>query len=118
MKDIGSRYYTFIYTMANVMESAKEHGKEVVILDRPNPISGEKVEGNIVDENYSSFVGMFPITNRHGMTIGELALLFTHELGYDCKLTIIEMDGWIRHYYVDDLDLHCIWHSLDTTGLD
>jgi len=118
LQDIGSRYYTFIYTMANVMESAKEHGKEVVILDRPNPISGEKVEGNIVDENYSSFVGMFPITNRHGMTIGELALLFKHEFGYDCKLTIIEMEGWKRNYYFDDTNLHWISPSPNTTDLD
>src|SRR5699024_6729207 len=73
LQDIGSRYYTYIYTMAHVMEACADYNKPLVVLDRPNPISGDTLEGNLVEENVRSFIGMFPIPNRHGMTIGELA---------------------------------------------
>lgn len=118
LQDIGSRYYTYIYTMANVMEACADFNKELIVLDRPNPISGIKVEGNLVEEDYQSFVGMFPIPNRHGMTVGELALLFKHEFGYDCDLTVIEMEGWRRDFYFDETNLHWISPSPNTTDLD
>lgn len=96
LQDIGCRIYTFMYTMLYCMEAAKEHNKKVVILDRPNPIGGEQVEGNILDMDFSSFVGLFPMTTRHGMTMGELALMFNEELKIYCDLEIIQMRGWKR----------------------
>src|SRR5699024_11512692 len=83
LQDIGARYYTYIYTMAYMMEACGEYGKEFVVLDRPNPISGTAVEGNLVEEGIRSFVGLYPIPNRHGLTVGELALYYKHELGVD-----------------------------------
>ncbi|HSO59378.1 MAG TPA: DUF1343 domain-containing protein, partial [Paenisporosarcina sp.] len=74
MQDIGSRYYTYIYTMAYMMEACARTGKQFIILDRPNPIGGIEVEGNFVETDFTSFVGLYPIPNRHGMTVGELAL--------------------------------------------
>lgn len=118
LQDIGSRYYTYIYTMANVMEACAEHGKEMLVLDRPNPISGVKVEGNLVEKDFRSFVGMFPIPNRHGMTVGELALLFNQEFGLACDLKLVKMEGWQRVDYFDDSDLHWISPSPNTTDLD
>ncbi|HET8676673.1 MAG TPA: DUF1343 domain-containing protein, partial [Blastocatellia bacterium] len=73
VQDVGTRVYTFIYTMALAMQAAGESGKRFVVLDRPNPINGLQVEGNIHERAFSSFVGMFPIPMRHGMTVGELA---------------------------------------------
>lgn len=118
LQDIGSRYYTFIYTMAYVMEACAEHGKELIIVDRPNPVSGEKLEGNLVEEDVRSFVGLLPIPNRHGMTVGELALLFKHEFGYDCELTVIPMQGWNRHMYYDETGLFWVPPSPNTTNID
>ena len=118
LQDIGSRYYTYIYTMAYVMEACAEYGKEFVVLDRPNPISGEKVEGNLVEEDVRSFVGLLPIPNRHGMTVGELALLFKNEFGYDCDLTVIPMEGWSRDMYFDETNLFWVPPSPNTTTID
>lgn len=118
LQDIGARYYTYIYTMANVMEACGEFGKKFVVLDRPNPISGVKLEGNLVEDDCRSFVGMFPIPNRHGMTVGELALLFQKEFGYDCDLTVVKMEDWNRSLYYDETDLHWIAPSPNTTNID
>ncbi|WP_449538157.1 exo-beta-N-acetylmuramidase NamZ family protein [Ferdinandcohnia sp. Marseille-Q9671] len=118
LQDIGSRYYTFIYTMAYVMEACAELGKEFVVLDRPNPVSGVETEGNLVEENVRSFVGLLPIPNRHGMTVGELALLFKHEFGYDCELTVIPMQAWNRHMYHDETGLFWVPPSPNTTNID
>ncbi|GAF14539.1 YzbB protein [Bacillus sp. JCM 19046] len=105
LQDIGSRYYTFIYSMAYMMEACKKYGKEFIVLDRPNPIGGLKMEGNLVEEGCRSFVGLLPIPNRHGLTVGELAMLFKDEFGYDCSLTVIPMDGWRRDMYYDQTGL-------------
>lgn len=118
LQDIGSRYYTFIYTMANVMEACGEQGKPFVVLDRPNPIGGISIEGNLLEGQYRSFVGMYPIPNRHGLTIGELALLYVHEFGISCEVTIIPMDGWRREMYFDHTGLFWVPPSPNTTGLD
>ncbi len=107
IQDIGVRSYTYIYSMAYLMEAAAEAGKKVVILDRPNPIGGEQIEGNLLDPNFSSFVGLYPIPYRHGMTIGELALLFNTEYNINCDLEVIEMEGWTRDMYFNDTGL--IW---------
>jgi len=96
LQDVGIRSYTFIYTMAKVMEAAAEHHKEVIVLDRPNPIGGVAVEGNLVQPGYFSFVGMYPIPYRHGMTIGELAKLFNQEYQINSQLTVIPLNNWQR----------------------
>lgn len=118
LQDIGSRYYTFIYTMAYVMEACMEEGKHVVVLDRPNPIGGIKMEGNVVEEDVRSFVGLLPIPNRHGMTVGELAVLFKHVFGYYCELTVIHMVGWRRTMYFDQTGLFWVPPSPNTPTLD
>ncbi|HGY57071.1 MAG TPA: DUF1343 domain-containing protein [Caldithrix abyssi] len=109
IQDIGARFYTYIWTMALAMEAAAEHGKEFVILDRPNPINGLAVEGNILDTTFSSFVGLFPIPVRHGMTVGELARLFKEEGWLNTertlKLTVIPMSGWQRSMWFDETGL-------------
>lgn len=105
IQDIGLRAYTYIYTMAMVMEAAAENNKKVIVLDRPNPVDGETIEGNIVEEGFYSFVGLYPIPYRPGMTIGELALYFNAEYNINCDLTVIPMDGWNRSMYWGDTGL-------------
>src|SRR5436190_9799321 len=89
IQDVGTRVYTFIYTMALAMEAARECGKRFVVLDRPNPINGVQIEGNILEPEFRSFVGMFPIPMRHGLTVGELALMFNREFGIGCELEVV-----------------------------
>lgn len=105
IQDAGSRFYTYIYTMAHAMMACKEYDKEFVVFDRPNPVNGTDYEGNILDLNYRSFVGYYPILQRHGLTIGELALLFNVEYGIGCKLHIVKMTGWKRDAYYDETGL-------------
>ncbi len=99
LQDIGCRIYTFMYTLLYCMEAAKAHGKKVVVLDRPNPIGGTHVEGNILNMKFASFVGLFPMVTRHGMTLGELALMFNEELKIHCDLEIIPVKKWKRNLY-------------------
>jgi uncharacterized protein YbbC (DUF1343 family) len=109
LQDIGSRYYTFIYTMALCMREAAPLGLEVIVLDRPNPIDGAHLEGNIREDQYSSFVGMFPLPTRHGMTAGELARYFeryyaeVHKI--ECNLQVVAMHGWRRSMWWGDTGL-------------
>jgi uncharacterized protein YbbC (DUF1343 family) len=105
LQDIGSRYYTFIYTMALCMREAAPIGLPVIVLDRPNPIDGVHLEGNIREEKYSSFVGMFPLPTRHGMTPGELARYFNNVFKLDSNLTVIPMKGWRRGMWWGDTGL-------------
>lgn len=105
LQDVGTRVYTFIYTLSYCMEAAKRFGKQVVVLDRPNPIGGETVEGNCLRPEYASFVGRYPIPMRHGMTIGELALLFNHHFGIGCNLQVVPMQGWRRSMDFGDTGL-------------
>lgn len=101
LQDIGTRIYTFMYTMANCMRAAKAHGKKVIVLDRPNPIGGTRIEGNVLNKSFTSFVGQFPLCTRHGMTLGELALLFNEAFGIGCDLEVIPVKGWARAQYAD-----------------
>lgn len=103
--DVGTRVYTFIYTISYCMEAAREYGKKVIVLDRPNPVGGIKIEGNILDPEYSSFVGRFPIPMRHGLTVGELAMMINKEFGIGCDLDVIKMDGWNRGMLYPDTGL-------------
>ncbi len=96
IQDIGSRYYTYVYTMALCMRAAAAAKLAFFVLDRPNPIGGTEVEGNLVHEGFESFVGLLPLPNRHGMTVGELARLFNGRHGIGCELTVIPCEGWRR----------------------
>lgn len=103
--DVGTRVYTFMYTMAYCLEAAKKYDKKIVVLDRPNPIGGKQLEGNILNTEYASFVGLYPIPMRHGLTFGELALYINGEHGIDADLEIITMEGWSREMYFDETEL-------------
>jgi uncharacterized protein YbbC (DUF1343 family) len=118
LQDAGTRVYTFIYTMAYCMEACALLGKRMIVLDRPNPINGRKMEGNLLDPEYRSFVGLYPIPMRHGMTIGELALLFNSEFGIDCDLTVVAMEGWRRDYWFDQTGLPWVQPSPNLPTMD
>lgn len=107
IQDIGSRSYTFISTLGMLMEAAAENNKEVIVLDRPNPLGGEKVEGCLVEDGYFSFVSQFKIPYLYALTPGELALLINGEnlLGKQCKLTVVPMEGWNRKMLYSDTKL-------------
>lgn len=105
LQDVGSRYYTFIYTMALCMREAAKVGVRVIVLDRPNPIDGVHLEGNIREDAYASFVGMYPLPVRHGMTPGELALHFNEQLGFGCDLHVVPMEGWKRSMWFEETGL-------------
>ncbi|MBU4054475.1 MAG: DUF1343 domain-containing protein [Proteobacteria bacterium] len=105
LQDAGTRVYTFIYTVSYCMEVAKSMHKKVVILDRPNPVNGIQVEGNLLEPDFSSFVGRYPIPMRHGLTMGELALVFNHEFNIKCDLDVIPMKNWQRRMYFRDTNL-------------
>jgi len=101
LQDVGARYYTFIHTLALAMEACSQSGKELIVLDRPNPIGGISVEGTVLHPEFRSFVGLYPLPIRHGMTVGELANYFNGEFRIDCDLTVVPMEGWIRDMYFD-----------------
>ncbi len=105
IQDIGARYYTYVYTMALAMEAAGEAGIPFVVLDRPNPIGGVEVQGNVLDPDFASFVGMYPLPMRHGMTPGELARLFRGEFGVDVALRVVPLTGWSRNQEYPDTGL-------------
>lgn len=102
IQDVGARFYTYIYTMSNAMIECAKYNKKFVVFDRPNPITASSVEGNILDMNYSSFIGKYPLVQRHGMTVGELAMMFNTEYGIGCNLTIIKMKNYDRDKYLDE----------------
>lgn len=105
LQNIGARYYTFTYSMSYCMEAAAENGKQFVVLDRPNPVNGVTVDGQILQPECASFIGLHPIPDRPGMTIGELAMLFNDMLGYGVDLTIVRCDGWSRQMWFDETGL-------------
>jgi uncharacterized protein YbbC (DUF1343 family) len=96
IQDIGSRSYTYISTLFYVMEEAKKHNIEVVVLDRPNPMGGLTVDGPMMESAYKSFIGYINVPYCHGMTVGELANYFNKETGLNCQLSVIKMKGWKR----------------------
>lgn len=105
LQDVGSRYYTFVYTLSYVMEAAAAAALPVVVLDRPNPIGGTAIEGPVLEPELASFVGRFPIPVRHGMTTGELARLFNDAFGIGCDLRVVAMAGWRRRMQFEDTSL-------------
>ena len=118
MQDVGCRIYTFAYTMANCMRAAAKYGKRVVVCDRPNPIGGIGVEGNVTEQAFTSFVGQFQIPTRHGMTLGELAKLFNEHFGIGCDLEVVEMQGWRREMWFEQTGLPWILPSPNIPTVD
>jgi uncharacterized protein YbbC (DUF1343 family) len=118
LQDVGTRIYTYIYTMAGCLRAARAQGLPVVVCDRPNPIGGELVEGPVLDPAFASFVGEYPIPMRHGMTIGELARLFNEHFGIHAKLEVIPMQGWSRAQYFDDTGLTWVLPSPNLPTID
>ncbi len=118
LQDVGTRVYTFVYTMANCMRAAAAHGIDVIVCDRPNPIGGAHVEGPILQPACRSFVGQFSIPLRHGMTIGELAGLFNDAFGIGARLEVSRLEGWDRTMYQDDTGLPWIMPSPNVPTLD
>lgn len=118
MQDVGCRIYTFVYTLANCMRIAGQLGKKVVVCDRPNPINGLDISGNILEPEYASFVGLFPLPTRHGMTVGELALMFKGEFNVDCDLQVIPMNGWERRLWFDETNAPWVLPSPNMPTLD
>jgi uncharacterized protein YbbC (DUF1343 family) len=105
IQDVGARYYTYVYTMALAMKVAAQAKVPFFVLDRPNPLGGALLEGNLVGERYRSFVGLYPLPNRHGMTAGELARLFNTEFGLGCELTVVPCEGWRRELFWSETGL-------------
>jgi len=105
LQDVGTRYYTFVTTLSYVMEAAHAASIPVIVLDRPNPIGGRAIEGPVLEPEFSSFVGRFPIPVRHGLTTAELALLFRDAFGVACDLRIVPMTGWSRDAHFEDTGL-------------
>lgn len=118
LQDVGTRIYTFIYTMASAMKACAENNKKFVVLDRPNPINGISVEGDILEKNFSSFVGMYPIPVRHGMTVGELAKLFNEKFKIGVDLEVIRMNGWEREMWFDDTNLPWVLPSPNMPSIE
>jgi uncharacterized protein YbbC (DUF1343 family) len=118
LQDVGTRVYTYIYTMANCMRAAARHGVRVVVCDRPNPIGGEEVEGARLDQAFASFVGQFAIPMRHGMTIGELARMFNDAFGIGAAVDVVPLEGWHRRMYFDETGLPWIMPSPNLPTLD
>jgi uncharacterized protein YbbC (DUF1343 family) len=118
LQDVGTRIYTYIYTMANCLRAAGRHGLPVIVCDRPNPIDGVTVEGPMLLPGFESFVGQFPIPMRHGLTIGEAALLFNQEFGLGAKLEVVEMIGWDRSQYADATGLPWVLPSPNIPTVD
>lgn len=108
LQDIGCRYYTYIYTMAFCMQAAHDFGKSVIVCDRPNPINGVDLEGRMIDDGFHSFVGIYDLPVRHGMTIGELARYFNDVCGIGCDLKVIPMAGWRREMFWDETGLQWV----------
>jgi uncharacterized protein YbbC (DUF1343 family) len=122
IQDIGARFYTYIYTMSLAMEAAAENGKTFVVLDRPNPINGISVEGNVLEPALASFVGLYPIPVRYGMTAGELAKMFNGQ-GWlagrvKAELIVIPMEGWRRRMWYDQTGLRFIKPSPNMPDLE
>jgi uncharacterized protein YbbC (DUF1343 family) len=118
LQDVGTRIYTYIYTMANCLVAARTHGIKAIVCDRPNPIGGVAVEGPMLKHGFESFVGQYPIPMRHGMTIGELARLFNEHFGIGADLEVVPMQGWQRHQYHDETGARWVMPSPNIPTLD
>ena len=111
IQDVGARYYTYAATMALCMRAASAAGVKVVVLDRPNPIGGTAVEGGGLDAGLENFCGLYPVPQRHGMTLGELARLYNGTFGVGCELDVVACEGWSRNAYHDECGLPWVMPS-------
>ncbi len=118
LQDVGTRVYTFIYTVALTMNACAKRGVKVTILDRPNPINGLSVEGNLQEDKYKSFVGMYNLPMRHGLTMGEFATYLNHFHGIDCEVEVIKLDNWQRSMYFDETGLPWVMPSPNLPSMD
>ncbi|MHC4745057.1 MAG: exo-beta-N-acetylmuramidase NamZ family protein, partial [Planctomycetota bacterium] len=122
IQDVGARFYTYTYTMSLAMEAAAENRKRFVVLDRPNPINGLTVEGSVLEPRFASFVGLYPIPVRHGMTVGELALMFNRQGwlkgGVRADLVVVSVGSWRRGDWYDKTGLRFIKPSPNMTDLN
>lgn len=118
LQDVGCRIYTFVYTLANCMRAAKKFGKKVIVCDRPNPLGGVKLAGTVLEQTFASFVGQFPLPTRHGLTIGELALMFRDVWGLECDLEVVPLEGWARELWFDETDVPWVLPSPNMPTLD
>ncbi len=118
MQDVGSRYYTFIWTMELCMQACHEMGKSVVVLDRPNPLGGALTEGPVLDMDYASFVGQRPLPVRHGMTVGEIGSYLKDEFYPSLNFDVIPMKGWRRKMWFDMTGLPWVMPSPNMPTLD
>lgn len=118
LQDVGSRYYTFQATMLFCLEAASRHGLRTIVLDRPNPLGGEVVEGPLLQPGYESFVGIHSLVTRHGLTIGELARLYQAERKLGGELEVISCSGWRRDMYFDQTGLPWVLPSPNMPTLD
>jgi uncharacterized protein YbbC (DUF1343 family) len=120
IQDVGTRVYTYVATMAYAMQAAAESGVPFVVLDRPNPVNGIEMEGPILESpDYSSFIGLYPVPERHGMTVGELALLINGRfLQKKSDLTVVPMEGWRREMWFDETGLPWVIPSPNMPTLD
>lgn len=119
LQDVGARYYTFAYTMALAMQACHDTNKNVIVVDRPNPLGGIQLEGPVLDPLFSSFVGLYPLPIRHGMTIGELALYFNDAGGIELQqLDVVPIQGWTRDHYFDETGLPWVMPSPNLPTLD
>jgi uncharacterized protein YbbC (DUF1343 family) len=122
IQDVGARFYTYLYTMSLAMEAAAECGRRFVVLDRPNPINGVQVEGPILEPAFATFVGLYPIPVRYGLTVGELAKMINGEgwlaKGVKADLTVVPMTGWRRDMGYDQTGLRFIKPSPNMPDLE
>lgn len=117
-QDVGARYYTYAATMALCMRAAKKARVKVLVLDRPNPIGGVQIEGGGLDAGLENFCGLYPIPQRHAMTLGELACLYNDAFGIGCDLEVVACEGWRRDWYYDDCDLPWVMPSPNMPTVD
>ena len=122
IQDVGARFYTYLYTMSLAMEAAAENGKQFVVLDRPNPISGVQLEGPVLEPKFATFVGLYPIPVRYGLTVGELAKMINVEgwlaKGIKADLTVVPLTGWQRGLWFDETGLRFIKPSPNMPDLE
>ena len=118
LQDVGTRVYTYIHTMTSCLRACAAHGVPVVVCDRPNPVGGAAVEGAVVEPGFESFVGLFPIPMRHGLTIGELARLCNETFGLHAALEVLPLEGWQREMYQDDTGLPWVLPSPNLPTLE
>jgi len=118
VQDIGARYYTYAATLALCMRAAAQAGVKVVVLDRPNPIGGTQIEGGGIEPGLENFCGLYPVPQRHALTVGELARLYNETFGIGCELEVVACEGWRRAWYYDECGLPWVMPSPNMPTLD